>query len=61
MNCQQAVPSDGHQPSSRVPSNDPTAPADAHVTFANNMKAILMILALMAFAMVTQLKANAFR
>lgn len=28
--AEQAVPSDGHKPSSRVPSDDPTAPADAH-------------------------------
>lgn len=27
---EQAVPSDGHKPSSRVPSDGPTAPADAH-------------------------------
>jgi len=29
-NGEQAVPSDGHKPSSHVPSDDPTAPADAH-------------------------------
>ena len=29
-NAEQAVPSDGHKPSSRVPKADPTAPADAH-------------------------------
>ena len=28
--AEQAVPSDGHKPSSRVPSDGPTAPADAH-------------------------------
>jgi hypothetical protein len=27
---EQAVPSDGHKPSSRIPSDGPTAPADAH-------------------------------
>ena len=27
---EQVVPSDGHKPSSRVPSDGPTAPADAH-------------------------------
>jgi len=29
-NVEQAVPSDGHKPSSRAPSDGPTAPADAH-------------------------------
>jgi len=28
--AEQAVPSDGHKPSSRIPSDGPTAPADAH-------------------------------
>jgi hypothetical protein len=29
-NAEQAVPSDGHKPTSRASSTDPTAPADAH-------------------------------
>jgi len=29
-NAEQAVPSDGHKPTCRVPSDGPTAPADAH-------------------------------
>ena len=29
-NAQQAVPSDGHKPSNRAPSDRPSAPADAH-------------------------------
>jgi hypothetical protein len=30
IKSEQVVPSDGHKPSSRVPSDGPTAPADAH-------------------------------